>query len=254
MTMLLEAAVLAVAAAATAWPGDAGRVRQRRLGLAGRVGSPVTAAAVRGTVSRALGAPRVVAAVAVGTGTVFAVFAGGPVAGLVVGAYAGLAGRAVLRRRQATIRASRRAQTLDDLADLAAELRAGRPVPARLLAPAGAPGTGDTVRARAAAAAALAEETGAPLADLLERIETDARAADRAAAMAAAQIAGARATAVLLAGLPAAGIAIGYGIGADPLHVLLRTPLGAGCAAAAVALQLAGLAWVSRITAAGSAA
>jgi tight adherence protein B len=93
----------------------------------------------------------------------------------------------------------------------------------------------------------LAEQTGAPLADVIERIEADARSADRARAAVAAQSAGSRATAWLLAGLPAGGIALGYAIGADPLAVLLHTPIGAACAAGAVGLQLAGLGVAGRI-------
>jgi tight adherence protein B len=93
----------------------------------------------------------------------------------------------------------------------------------------------------------LAEHTGAPAADLIERIESDARAADRGKASAAAQAAGAQATALLLAALPVGGIALGYGIGADPLRVLLHTPLGAACAAGALFLQCAGLFWVDRL-------
>jgi tight adherence protein B len=81
----------------------------------------------------------------------------------------------------------------------------------------------------------------------MERVEADARAGDRARASAAAQAAGARATALLLAALPAGGIALGYGIGVDPLRVLLHTPLGAGCAAGTVLLQSAGLAWAARL-------
>ena len=106
----------------------------------------------------------------------------------------------------------------------------------------------DRIGALARAAVRLAEQTGAPLADLLERIEADARAMDRGLAAAAAQAAGARATAMLLAGLPLGGIALGYGIGVDPLAVLLRTPIGAGCAVGAIVLQLAGLAWADRLS------
>jgi tight adherence protein B len=93
----------------------------------------------------------------------------------------------------------------------------------------------------------LAERTGAPAADLVERIEADSRAADRATATAAAQSAGAQVTALLLAALPLGGIALGYGIGADPLHVLLHTGLGAACAIGAVLLQCAGLLWADRL-------
>ena len=94
----------------------------------------------------------------------------------------------------------------------------------------------------------LAEQTGAPAADLVERIEADARAADRAQASAAAQAAGAQATALLLAALPIGGIALGYAIGADPLQVLLHTSLGAACAVGAALLQCAGLFWADRLT------
>ena len=93
----------------------------------------------------------------------------------------------------------------------------------------------------------LAERTGAPAADLVERIEADARAADRSRAKAEAEASGARSTALLLAVLPVGGIALGYGIGADPLHVLLHTPVGAACAIAAALLQCAGLIWTDRL-------
>jgi tight adherence protein B len=93
----------------------------------------------------------------------------------------------------------------------------------------------------------LAERTGAPAADLIERIEADARAADRAQLSAAAQAAGAQATALLLAALPLGGIGLGLSIGVDPLEVLLHTPVGAACAVGAVLLQCAGLAWCDRL-------
>jgi hypothetical protein len=94
----------------------------------------------------------------------------------------------------------------------------------------------------------LAEQTGAPAADLVERIEADARASDRSRATAAAQAAGAQATALLLAALPIGGIALGYGIGVDPLQVLLHTPLGAACAIGATLLQCGGLLWADRLS------
>jgi tight adherence protein B len=93
----------------------------------------------------------------------------------------------------------------------------------------------------------LAERTGAPAADLVERIEADARTADRAHASAAAQAAGAQATALLLAALPLGGIALGYGIGVDPLQILFHTALGGGCAIGAALLQSVGLLWADRL-------
>jgi tight adherence protein B len=210
--------------------------------------------------------------------------AGGPVAALTVGAYAALGARAAVRRTVTRRAATARAAALDDVSALVADLRAGLP-PSTISARSGpglgtsvavdpgsaarlgvtsgvrpGPGPGaaagrnasgahtdERVTALSAAVWRLAERTGAPAADLLERVEADARTADRARDSAAAQAAGARATALLLAALPAGGIALGYGIGVDPLRVLLHTPLGAGCAAGTVLLQVAGLAWAARL-------
>ena len=82
---------------------------------------------------------------------------------------------------------------------------------------------------------------------MLERIEADARATDRGLAAAAAQAAGARATAWLLAALPLGGIGLGYGIGVDPMAVLLHSTVGGACAVVAVALQVVGLLWAERL-------
>ncbi|MFC4148885.1 type II secretion system F family protein [Micromonospora mangrovi] len=166
----------------------------------------------------------------------------GPVAGVALAAYGGLGVRGVLRR-QAHRRADLlRRRALEQLAGLAADLRAGLPVPAVR--------TWDgpvRVTALARAAVHLADRTGAPLAELLERVEADARAADRGLAAAAAQAAGARATAWLLAALPLGGIGLGYAIGADPVTVLLHTPIGGGSAVVAIGLQVAGLVWAERL-------
>ena len=204
-------------------------------------------------------------AVVAGVGAVAAagLVIGGPVLAVVSAAYAGLAGRALLRRAARRRSKAARAASLAGLGALAADLRAGLP-PGDLHA--GLPPADlRAVLPRAGAAPAelapgrlerltlsvwrLAERTGAPAADLVERIEADARAADRAADSAAAQAAGAQATALLLAGLPAGGIGLGIGIGADPVGVLLHTPVGAACAVGAVVLQSGGLIWADRLTA-----
>ncbi|MGC5017138.1 hypothetical protein [Micromonospora sp. DT47] len=228
--------------------------------------------------------------------------AGGPVAGVVLAGYGVLAVRALFRRRAGRYAERERRRRLDQLCALAADLRAGLPVPALdtvdarsgALGRSGSPvlaqspvGSGDRVlvgaRTRAGgrgapgtvraggvpvrrgteepgadderdrldrltrAAVRLADRTGAPLAELLERIEADARALDRGLAAAAAQAAGARATALLLAALPLGGIGLGYGIGADPVRVLLHTPVGAASAVTAMGLQIAGLLWAERL-------
>ncbi|NES26291.1 hypothetical protein GCE86_27720 [Micromonospora terminaliae] len=215
------------------------------------------------------------AVVGAGAGAVL----GGAVAALVLGAYGTLAARAVLRRRAHRAADLAHRRDLDQLGALAADLRAGLPAGSALAAdlragpPAGGAlgsearaalsagsalaadvpvggGIGDDPRrvARLARAAVrLADRTGAPLADLLERVEADARAADRGLASAAAQAAGAGATAWLLAALPLGGIGLGYAIGVDPVAVLLHTPVGGGSAVAAVALQIGGLLWAERL-------
>ncbi|RKR89776.1 tight adherence protein B [Micromonospora pisi] len=254
------------AAALTAWSPAGNRARWRALASGPALGRRRAGHGRRSGIGRRVvpgwrgsarhwlerGPKRLVLAVA---GLVAAIGAllGGPVAAAAGLAYGGLAARAVLRRQIVRTTEQARRRQLDSLSGLAADLRAGLPV-----APV-APATTDPAGGKVAgpaeridelvrASVRLAEQTGAPLADLLERIEADARAMDRGLAAAAAQAAGARATAMLLAGLPLGGIALGYGIGVDPLAVLLRTPIGAACAAGAIVLQLAGLAWADRLS------
>jgi tight adherence protein B len=187
---------------------------------------------------------------------VIAAVPGGLVGAAVAAAYGVAALRAAHHRAGRERSAESRRELLDRLGAAAADLRAGVPAATALLPPAtGDPGPEqdpeqgrDPLRSWVGVVVALAERTGAPLAELLERLEADGRATDRARSGAAAQAAGSQATAWLLSGLPVGGIALGYAIGADPLAVLFRTPVGAGCALGAVALQLAGLAWSRRIT------
>ncbi|WJK32876.1 hypothetical protein [Solwaraspora sp. WMMA2065] len=197
--------------------------------------------------------PRRALVAVAGTGGLAAGWLGGPVAAAITAAYLGLGLRTAANRAAAQARRDRRVRQLDALAAHAADLRAGLPAgPMTLPQPTTLPGpTAGTAATRLAglstAAVRLAERTGAPLADLIERIEADARAFDRSREAAAAQAAGAQMTAWLLAGLPAGGLALGYSIGVDPVAVLLRTPIGAACALAAVALQVAGLVWTERL-------
>ncbi|TDC69695.1 hypothetical protein E1193_30400 [Micromonospora sp. KC606] len=164
----------------------------------------------------------------------------GPVAGLLLACYGVLGARAVLRGRAGRHATRDRRRRLDQLCALAADLRAGLPAPEPDDHP-------DRLARLTRAAVRLADRTGAPLAELLERIEADARAADRGLAAASAQAAGARATALLLAALPLGGIGLGYGIGVDPLTVLLHTPVGGISAVTAAALQTGGLLWAERL-------
>jgi tight adherence protein B len=196
---------------------------------------------MRWRVDRARRLTAAVVGAAVAAGWLF----GGPAAALVGMAYAGLVMIALDRRAGRRRQTETRTRSLDDLCALAADLRAG--LPPAVASSRGDAGDQGRVPELTAAVWRLAERTGAPAADLVERIETDARAADRAKLSAAAQAAGAQATALLLAALPLGGIGLGYSIGVDPLEVLFHTPVGVGCAVGAVLLQCAGLAWSDRL-------
>jgi tight adherence protein B len=200
--------------------------------------------------------PRRSVAVLALTVAVVALLVSGVVAGLLGAVYGALAARALVRRSVRRRVGALREQSLDELGALAADLRAGLPPveagSARGRALGASPAAGGAAERRTAELTAavwrLAERTGAPAAELVDRIEADARTADRAHALAAAQAAGAQATAVILTGLPVGGILLGYGIGVAPLPILLHTMLGGACALGAALLQTLGLLWAGRLT------
>jgi tight adherence protein B len=200
----------------------------------------------------------------------------GPVPALLVLALGAFA----LQRRTRAVRdrTSRelRRSVLDVCGVLVGELRAGRsPAQALLLAaesaPSGPLSASTTAASRAGdVAAGLRADALRPGADALHRLAACwAVAADRGAGLARpaarllialrdeqaaereldAQLAAPRATARLLAALPAAGIALGMALGADPLGVLLHTPVGLACLTCGVALGAVGVLWVDRLAA-----
>lgn len=93
----------------------------------------------------------------------------------------------------------------------------------------------------------VSQDSGAPMADLLERASTALARERRVSGVLDSELAGPRATARLLALLPAAGVWLGIGLGGDPAGFLLHHPLGQVCLVVAVALACAGLVWVERI-------
>ncbi|MFD3838347.1 type II secretion system F family protein [Streptomyces sp. NPDC058642] len=93
----------------------------------------------------------------------------------------------------------------------------------------------------------VAVDRGAGLAAGLERLEAALRAERDQRADLRAQLAGARSTTVMLAGLPALGLLLGTALGSDPLHVLLHTGPGLGCLAIGGLLEGAGMWWAARI-------
>lgn len=87
---------------------------------------------------------------------------------------------------------------------------------------------------------ALAELLGAARADLIGRIRFRGRTT--------AALAGARATATVLAGLPLLGVGLGQLMGAAPLEVLFTAPAGTILLPLGTALACAGLLWSDEIT------
>lgn len=193
---------------------------------------------------------RMITAAAVAAGCL-AFAAAGPVAAVIAGWYTVAALLTVRRAVSGRLASTARTAALDVVGGLAADLRAGA-TPALALAATTAALAGPDpavarVRTRLAAACAVSERLGAPLADLLDRVEADLRAVERTRATVGAQTTGARASATLLGLLPVAGVGLGYAMGADPGRELLHTPIGAVCALVALVLQGCGQAWTAAL-------
>ncbi|MYU66461.1 hypothetical protein GTY91_27835, partial [Streptomyces sp. SID69] len=93
----------------------------------------------------------------------------------------------------------------------------------------------------------VAVDQGAGLAAGLDRLDGALRAERDQRADLRAQLAGARATAVLLAALPVLGLLLGAAMGAAPLRVLLHSGPGLGCLLIGAVFEAAGLWWSARI-------
>lgn len=180
--------------------------------------------------------------------------------------------RLLSRRHRARVRAVLR----DALAEVVADIRAGQP-PERALARAlsdrdgdvaprtlaatrwggdvaealrdDARGSASAILASAAACWSVAATQGAGLADALERLVAQDRRAEEVRRQLEAHLAAPRATARMLALLPALGLLLGIAVGGDPVGWLLGTPLGVACLVLGIALAVAGLTWASRIVA-----
>lgn len=100
-----------------------------------------------------------------------------------------------------------------------------------------------------AAAWWVAERAGAPLAAVLTRLADRSRDDLDLAVEVTAELGPARATARLMALLPAFGLLLGAGMGGNPVDVLLNTALGAGCLLVGVLLACLGLLWIERVAA-----
>ncbi|MFD7107725.1 type II secretion system F family protein [Streptomyces celluloflavus] len=202
---------------------------------------------------------------------------GGSVLPVLASVAAGCVVRRWLTRRAVERERDRRSAAVIGLcAAVAGELRAGRQ-PAQALLAAGAtdlgaagsavlaaaryggdvPGALRTAARRpgaegltgVAACWQVAAEGGAGLAAGLERIAAGLAARRDQREELRAQLAGPRATALMLALLPVCGLLMGSALGADPLRVLLHTPAGWGCLVIGGLLEWGGVAWTARIVA-----
>ncbi|VXC25510.1 type II secretion system F family protein [Nocardioides sp. AX2bis] len=125
--------------------------------------------------------------------------------------------------------------------------RLGGDVPAALRTAARRPGAEDLVPV--AAAWHVAHRTGSGLADALGRVAEDLTAQRSLRRVVEGELASARATARLVAGLPLLSLLMGTGAGGDPWGFLLDSPAGLVCLALGVALGGLGLAWIEAIAA-----
>jgi tight adherence protein B len=92
-----------------------------------------------------------------------------------------------------------------------------------------------------------ADRHGVRLTEAVAGIEEGLRAESARARAVAVELAGIRATILLLAALPILGIALGLALGADPFDMLLHHTPGQLCLIFGVGLDLCGLLWTDRL-------
>lgn len=152
------------------------------------------------------------------------------------GLRAGLAPERVLAATSRDLPVLRPAATAD---------RLGGDVPSALRTAAATAGASRL--AMLAAAWDVARRSGAGLAEAVTRIATAVRADQGRSRQVDAALAGARSTARLFAVLPVLGVALGAGMGADPVAVLTTAPAGAWALCLGTVLAVTGLVWVERL-------
>lgn len=98
-----------------------------------------------------------------------------------------------------------------------------------------------------AAAWEIVERSGAPMASVLERLAASMRDEREILREISAGVGPAKATSRLMAVLPAFGLVLGSGLGADPVDTLFNTLVGSVLLAAGCTLSAIGVLWVDRI-------
>jgi tight adherence protein B len=182
-------------------------------------------------------------------------------------------GRSIWNRRSAARAAESGSLRMAEVCDLiASELSAGRPaeaaldeaadswsavrpvaeacrlggdVPAAFREVARIPGAGGL--RLLAAAWTVSQRTGGGLGSATRRVADAVRRDQATRRMVSGELASARATARLVAGLPVLALLMGSGAGADPWSFLLRTSWGWLCLASGLAVGFAGLWWIELI-------
>ncbi len=94
----------------------------------------------------------------------------------------------------------------------------------------------------------LAAEHGLGMSTLMRAAQSDIAQRQRFSAQVTAKLAGARATATILAGLPVLGVLLGELIAAHPVRFLLGSQAGGWLLAVGATLACGGLLWSDRIT------
>lgn len=133
------------------------------------------------------------------------------------------------------------------LTPVAVAARDGGDVAAALLR--AAPVRGGEGLMRLAACWRVSVTVGAGLAGLVERVAVSLRDAEAHRLDLAAQLAGPRATARMLAVLPVLGLLMGAALGMNPLSFLLGGPAGIACLVVGLVLDVAGVWWTRRLVA-----
>jgi tight adherence protein B len=137
------------------------------------------------------------------------------------------------------------AETWPAMRPVADACRLGGDVPEALRTMARAPGA-DGLRLLAGAWV-VSHRTGAGLAASTRRVAEAVRRDQATRAVVRGELASARATSRLVAGLPVVALLMGSGAGGDPWAFLLGTPFGLACLACGLAVGFTGLWWIELI-------